>query len=100
MIDRVIPVADLNGIPNHAIKCIEKHAEYLPQLNAVRIAADGAYFMNHSDDPNLDDQGDEMFALRDIQAGEELHSDYRQTLVLAFDPDTKSRHLRFQLSLQ
>ena len=96
-IDRVILVSDLNGLPHHVIERIEAHSEFLPERNSIRIAADGDYWMNHSDDPNLEDCGDEMFARRDIHAGDELHCDYRQTVVIAFDPDTRTRHGRANL---
>ena len=91
-IDRVILVKALAGLPDHVIERIEAHSEYLPDRNSIRVAADGDYWMNHSDEPNLEDRGDVVFALRDIKAGEELLCDYRQTVVLAFDPDTKMRH--------
>lgn len=95
VIDRFITLEGLASLPTHICSHVMKHAEFLPKADAVRIAADGAYFMNHSDDPNLLDSGDEMFAIRDILPGEELLCDYRQTLVLAFDPDTGSRRLEF-----
>jgi uncharacterized protein len=91
-IDRLIPVSELTGLPEHVLERIEIHAEYLPHLNAFRLGADGDLFMNHCDDPNLVDRGDEMFASRDIQAGEELHYNYRQTVIIAFDPDTRTRN--------
>ena len=91
-IDRIIPVSELEGLREHVIARIEKHGEYLPEQNAFVITADGDYYMNHSDDPNLEIRGGESFARRDIQAGEEFHFDYRQAQMLAFDPDTGTRH--------
>lgn len=91
-IDRVIPVPDLEGLPPHVIERLEAHSEYLPDSNALRVAADGDYFMNHSDNPNLDDSGAFVIARRDIDTGEELVCDYRQTVVLGFDPNTRRRH--------
>lgn len=91
-IDRIIPTSELVGLPQHVIARLEAHSEYLPSRESIRIAVDGDYFLNHSDDPNLEDRDDEMFACSDIQAGDELHLDYRQTIVLAFDPDTQARH--------
>lgn len=91
VIDRVIPISDLAGLPKHVIEHIEAHSEYLPKFNAIRISADGDFYMNHSNDPNLEDRGDEVFARRNIQPGEELLCDYRHALVLAFDPDTGLR---------
>lgn len=94
-IDRVIPACDIVGLPRHVIERIEAHSEYLPEQRAFRISTDGDYFLNHSDDPNLEDRDGDMFARRDIQAGEELHYDYRQTVVMAFDPNTGLRHTQF-----
>ena len=99
VIDRVIPAGDLVGLPRHVIERIEAHSEYLPERSAFRLSADGDYYLNHCDDPNLKDHEGEMFAQRDIQAGEELHYDYRQTVVVAFDPDTGLRHWQFKLSI-
>ena len=43
-------------------------------LNAVDIS----FFINHSDTPNMEENGDDylFYALRDIEAGEELSVDY------------------------
>lgn len=92
VIDRVIPISDLKGLPNHVVKRVEMHGEFLPHLDSFRLGFDGAQFLNHCDEPDLVDRGDEMFATRDIIAGEELYCDYRQTLVMAFDPETGVRH--------
>lgn len=91
-IDHAVPVFELDGLPDHVIERIETHSEFLADRAVFRLSADGAYFMNHGDDPNLSDQGEEMFARRDIQHGDELLCDYRQTVVVAFDPDTRARH--------
>lgn len=87
VIDREFAKHDLRDLPRHVVKLIEQHSEYLPDRNIFRLSADGCYFMNHSDQPNLRDEGDRMFANRDIQSGEEITCDYRITKVMSFDPD-------------
>ena len=43
------------------------------------LCSDGAKFMNHSFEPNCDDEGPKYtVAARDIEAGEELTCDYRE----------------------
>jgi uncharacterized protein len=86
-VDRVILRSELDGLPEHVVENIKRHAEYLPEKDVFRLAADGDYFMNHADTPNLRDEGDLVYASRDIMAGEELLCDYRVVRVLAFDPD-------------
>ena len=86
-IDRIIPASELEGLPEHVILRIKTHGEYLEDQDAFVITADGDYYMNHSDQPNVKIRGGESFALRDILSGEELHFDYRQTRILSFDPD-------------
>jgi hypothetical protein len=91
-IDRIVALHELSGLPGHVLERLESHSEYLLTCNSLRIAADGDYYMNHSDEPNLSNHGEEMFALRDLHAGDELLCDYRQTVVLGFNPDTRTRH--------
>lgn len=98
-IDRVIPITDLEGLPEHVIKRIEVHGEFLPHLTAFRLGSDGDLYLNHCDEPNLVDRGDEMFACRDIQAGEEMHYNYRQTIIVGFNPETGERHKISSLDL-
>lgn len=86
-IDREIHEFELRDLPQHVVKLIETHSEYLAELKRYRLSADGGYFMNHADDPNLLDLGDVMYARRDIHPGEELFCDYRIARVKAFDPD-------------
>lgn len=52
------------------------------------LCGDNAKFMNHSFDPNCDDQGDWTTARRDIAADEELTCDYR-----AFDLESRETGL-------
>lgn len=87
VIDRVIPQADLLTLPAHVGSTIQKHAEFLPDAGVFRLAADGAFFMNHSDDPNLEDFGDWMIARKDIERGDEITCDYRIVTVWAFPVD-------------
>lgn len=87
VIDREFTKQDLRDLPPHVVKLIERHSEYLPDKKIFRLSADGGYFMNHSDQPSLRDDGDKMFASKDIQPGEELSCDYRITKVMSFDPD-------------
>ncbi len=51
---------------------------YLNHRGVYWLCGDNARFVNHSEDSNCDDTGGEVtVARRDIQAGEELTSDYR-----------------------
>jgi len=55
------------------------------------LCGDNARFMNHSDTPNCDDpEGRYTITNRDIEAGEELTSDYR-----TFDHESASSGLNF-----
>ena len=86
-LDREIPRSELDSLPEHVAERIKRHAEYLPDKDVLRISADGTYYMNHGEAPNLRDAGDAVYAARDIFAGEELLCDYRVVKVLAFNPD-------------
>jgi uncharacterized protein len=87
IIDREISPAEMDSLPPHVVALIQIHSEYLADKKLFRLSADGAAYMNHADDPNLLDRGDEMVARRDIRAGDELFCDYRIAKVMAFDPD-------------
>jgi SET domain-containing protein len=84
IIDRVIRHEDLACLPRHVVSLVHTHAEYLPDQGTFRLAADGDFFMNHSDDPNIEDHGDFAVARKDIAASEELTWDYRIVRVVSF----------------
>lgn len=87
-INRIIPASDFEGLPRHVLASIESRAEYLEEQGAFLTSLDGDQFTNHSDEPNTVKRGSEWFAAQDIYPGEELTCDYRQTLVLGYDPAT------------
>lgn len=78
LIDSMISEARLSGLPD-CVKLTVAHHGYRTREHPTAwfMCGDNARFMNHSDSPNtgsLDGVND--IALRDIQAGEELTSDY------------------------
>lgn len=87
LIDRVISESDLSALPAHIVKLIQTHAEFIPRESVFRLAADGAFFMNHSDDPNFEDFGDFAVAGRYISIGDEITCDYRVVKVWTFPVD-------------
>lgn len=89
LIDIEIHEAELDGLPEHVVNRIRRHGEYYVDRSTFILSADGNAFMNHSDNPNLEDLGDQLVARREILFGEELTCDYRVTPVLDFDPDRK-----------
>ncbi len=89
IIDRVIPYSELETLPTHIVHLIHTHAENLPDQAVFRLAADGAFFINHSVDPNFQDFGDYAVAARDIAAGDEITCDYRVVKVMAFPVGAK-----------
>jgi hypothetical protein len=87
IIDRVISESDLSALPDHIVKLVHTHAEFLPETSVFRLAADGDFFMNHSDDPNFEDFGDYALARKDISVGDEITWDYRIVRVWSFPFD-------------
>jgi SET domain-containing protein len=87
VLDIKIHEKSLLGLPKHVVDRIRTHSEYFPAEKYFILGTDGDYYMNHSDDPNLVDGGEKMFAVRDIGVGEELTCDYRIVKVATFDPD-------------
>lgn len=83
-VDLVIPLSSLENLPNHVRAMIRKRAEFYPDENIFILGADGDAFMNHSDSPNLLNDGRNGFAARDIEVGDEITCDYRSTKVIDF----------------
>jgi hypothetical protein len=68
-----------------------RHYLYQEDTGLYVLCGDNAKYMNHSDDPNCDDQGGEFtIARRRICAGEELTCDYR-----LFDLESKTLGVSF-----
>jgi SET domain-containing protein len=68
-----------------------RHYLYQEDSGLYVLCGDNAKYMNHSDDPNCDDQGNEgTVTLRAIRAGEELTCDYR-----LFDLESRTFGLTF-----
>lgn len=97
VIDKEIAENELPNLPPHTTEMIKRHGEYIPDRRVFRLSGDGDNFMNHSDEPNLDGHGAEMFALRDIQPGEELFIDYRAIKLASVDFDFESSRTTMSL---
>lgn len=91
IIDREIPEEKLSDLPDHVVAKIYKHAWYHPENNCFWLAADGDYFMNHSDMPTMEIRGHSFVAARDLVIGDELTCDYRVVKVFDFDPSAVER---------
>jgi SET domain-containing protein len=81
ILDRVIPEAELEGLPDHLVDFIDVYSEYFPELGVLVLSGDNDRFTNHSDDPNTEvvlPNGPEAHvrARRPIAAGEEITCDY------------------------
>ena len=92
IIDREIPQEKLSDLPDHVVAKIYKHAWYHPESDCFWLAADGDYFMNHSDMPTMEVRGHSFVAARDLVIGDELTCDYRVVKVLDFDPSAVERN--------
>lgn len=97
LVDAIISVAESKKLLSHTRSRLQHHAEFLAERDAFLITWDGALFMNHSDQPTLVNRDGEMFAAQDICPGDELTCDYRQMLVLGFDPETGMPHASAQM---
>ena len=64
-----------------------RHYIYIDVVTGLYVlCSDDARFMNHADNPNTKTAGDRTWAVREIQAGEELTCDYRE-----FDAATRNK---------
>lgn len=76
--DQVISEQDVNKLPDVGRAFLETYAYRSKDLNGqILLCGDDARFLNHSDDPNTEDQLFLTIASRDIQQGEEITCDYR-----------------------
>jgi uncharacterized protein len=50
---------------------------FIKRDGTIYLCVDNARFINHSNNPNTDNIGDDCFVTRDIHPGEELTCDYR-----------------------
>ena len=79
-IDLLLEPAQLDRLAPPAREQIEKYTYLDRHLGKLVLCGDDARFFNHSDEPNCldfpDDTGGTTVAKRDIEAGEELTSDY------------------------
>jgi len=72
IVDIAIDPSDLERLPEPALSVVKRLSYFSEDMDKCILSADGAQYMNHSDDPNA---GDDV-ALRDIAKGEELTGNY------------------------
>ena len=88
-VDIVLPASEHNGCHPVVKEMLEKwtYVEVRQGREVMILCGDLAKFMNHSDQPNLYDSRDLTlnFALRDIDAGEELTCNYYEFDIKAGD---------------
>jgi SET domain-containing protein len=77
-VDHVLTEEQVEALPLVVQKRI-KHHTYVNSHGLIILSGDGTQYMNHSDSPNIIDYGYGCFALRDIQADEELTCNYYAT---------------------
>jgi len=86
--DLEIPKSEVDKLPDAARERFLNYAYFDKESNIYTLNPDDERFVNHSDEPNVGDdlsresEMGEMYALRDIQAGEELTENYNE-----FDDD-------------
>lgn len=82
--DLVFTEAQLQTLPPAAQRQVRHYSYYHPDLAHYILCSDDARFVNHADDPNMGDDGEINYAVRDIQIGEELTWNYRPWIVADF----------------
>ena len=77
-LDLVIPFDQIAAAPKAFQEYMDMYAYVSPQLKGgMVLSCDHAKFLNHSDNPNTDIQGETTFAHRLIRTGDEITCDYR-----------------------
>ncbi|WP_448207944.1 SET domain-containing protein [Azospirillum sp. sgz302134] len=78
-IDRLFTRAERDTAPPATRAFLETYSyPYRPGADVHILDGDHARFMNHSPDPNTDNNGEYTIASRDIAAGEELLCNYNE----------------------
>jgi len=76
-LDLVVPFDEIEKSPKAFRDYMEMYAYVSPQVDGGMIlSCDHAKFLNHSDDPNTEIQGETTLARRPIKTGEEITCDY------------------------
>jgi hypothetical protein len=77
-LDLVVPFDRIAAAPKAFQEYMEMYAYISPQIGGgMLLSCDHAKFLNHSDNPNTDIQGETTFARRLIRKGDEITCDYR-----------------------
>jgi SET domain-containing protein len=78
--DQILKDAYVAALPETARTFVERYSIQSPlHPGCVILHGDNTRFINHSTDPNTDNESDleRTFALRDIAKGEEITADYK-----------------------
>jgi uncharacterized protein len=77
-LDLVVPFDQIAAAPKAFRDYMDMYAYISPQVQGgMVLSCDHAKFLNHSDNPNTDIQGETTLARRALKKGEEITCDYR-----------------------
>ncbi|MCC6303767.1 MAG: SET domain-containing protein [Rhodobacteraceae bacterium] len=90
LLDRVLPLAELDRLPDHVRLFVEVYSEYFPERGLLVLSGDNDRFTNHAADPNtevvLPNAPDaRVIATRDIEVGAEITCDYTVIRTLGYE---------------
>ena len=74
--DRKFSQIEYSTLDDHALRFLWAYGYHDLKDNMWRLNIDNIRFMNHSDQANTYQDGDDDFAVRTIHAGEEITCDY------------------------
>jgi uncharacterized protein len=84
--DVAIPEDEINQLSAAAREQVLHYACYEARQRRFVLSSDDDRFSNHSDNPNTVQDGDTMFACRDIVCGEEITCSYHEVIMLNYRP--------------
>jgi SET domain-containing protein len=84
--DVEIPEEDLPTLSIAAQEQVLHYACYEAGKRRFILSSDDDRFSNHADDPNTIQDGETMYACRDIKYGEEITCNYREVVMLNYRP--------------
>jgi uncharacterized protein len=84
--DVAIAEEEIDQLSPAAREQVIHYACYEPHNRRFVLSSDDDRFSNHSDDPNTLQDGDTMYACRDIACGEEITCNYREVIMLNYRP--------------